>query len=105
MGPDTRLSRPTTTFGRAPAPAFAATQAPNADAKPATISGVSPSPTRPRTPDTLTISPSYAILSLAGTLPEAKGCGNAGKRLPALAFHSLPWSAHSLPHHPRKHVP
>jgi hypothetical protein len=30
-------------------------QAPNADAKRAITSGVSPAPTRPRTPDTLTI--------------------------------------------------
>jgi len=57
MGPETRLSRPTTTR-RLP---LRDAQAPNAAAKVATTSGVNASPTRPRTPDTLTISPSNAI--------------------------------------------
>ena len=54
MGPDTRLSRPTTMVRTPERDA----QAPNAAAYVATISGVNASPTRPRTPDTLTINPS-----------------------------------------------
>src|SRR6266536_1928311 len=59
IGPETRLSRPTTM--RARPPALARAQAPNPAANFATISGVSASPTRPRTPETLTINPSFAI--------------------------------------------
>jgi len=57
MGPEILLSRPTTMVGVSAPERFLA-QAPNPAANLATISGVSPSPTRPRTPDTLTISPS-----------------------------------------------
>jgi hypothetical protein len=57
IGPETRLSRPTTTFLFPPRDA----QAPNADAYVATTSGVRPAPTRPRIPETLTINPSVDI--------------------------------------------
>jgi hypothetical protein len=64
IGPDTRLSRPTTIrpsdFGRL------LHQAPNPAAYCTTISGVSASPTRPRIPDTLTINPSFAMSNLEG---------------------------------------
>jgi hypothetical protein len=63
-GPETRLSRPSTMArdGAAPLPrGRAIDHAPNAAAKRATTSGESASPTRPRTPDTLTINPSYAM--------------------------------------------
>ena len=56
IGPETRLSRPSTTAPRPPA--LATAQAPKPCAKRATISGDSASPTRPRTPETLTINPS-----------------------------------------------
>src|SRR3954468_15062934 len=52
MGPDVRASRPMTTCFRFPVCAHV----PNAAAQRATISGVRSVPTRPRTPDTLTIS-------------------------------------------------
>src|SRR2546423_5793384 len=59
MGPDVRASRPMTILtgrradGPTGVPSFA--QVPNAAAQRATISGVRSVPTRPRTPDTLTI--------------------------------------------------
>src|SRR5882672_1020616 len=58
IGPDVRASRPTTIDGRTARrpdglPSFA--QVPNAAAHRATTSGVRSVPTRPRTPDTLTI--------------------------------------------------
>ena len=59
MGPETRLSRPTTTVRTPPRDAHA----PNAAAKVARTSGVSASPTRPRTPDTLTINPANAAMA------------------------------------------
>src|SRR5258708_7502923 len=52
MGPDTRLSRPTTIARDFPR---AADQAPKPAAYVATISGVSENPTRPRMPETLTM--------------------------------------------------
>src|SRR5919109_906457 len=60
IGPDTRESRPTT-IERVLARAVA--HAPNPAANRATTSGVNASPTRPRTPDTLIISPSYTFRS------------------------------------------
>ena len=58
IGPDTRESRPTTMLR--PSPRERA-HAPNPAANPLTTSGVSASPTLPRIPDTLTISPSYTV--------------------------------------------
>ncbi|GMV10777.1 MAG: hypothetical protein AMXMBFR55_25110 [Gemmatimonadota bacterium] len=58
MGPETRLSRPTTTVRD---DERASENAPNAAANWQAISGVSASPTRPLTPDTLTINPSNVI--------------------------------------------
>src|SRR6476661_664417 len=60
IGPETRLSRPTTMrrdLPRPPPPRAPIDQAPNAAAYRATTSGVSASPTRPRMPETLTINP------------------------------------------------
>ena len=54
MGPETRLSRPTTMAREG---LFPIDHAPNAAAYRATTSGVNASPTRPRIPDTPTISP------------------------------------------------
>src|SRR5947207_11209659 len=61
MGPDTLLSRPTTMRGFPREPERASAHAPKPAANFAIISGVSASPTRPRTPETLTINPSLAI--------------------------------------------
>jgi hypothetical protein len=58
MGPETRESRPSTTVFPGPR---RSTYAPKAAAKCAITSGVSPSPTRPRTPETLTMSCDVSI--------------------------------------------
>ena len=81
-GPETRLSRPSTMARDGVAPldpappctvrARAIDQAPNAAAKRATTSGESASPTRPRTPLTLTINPSYAMPWNAGCEDRAR---------------------------------
>src|SRR5689334_9851194 len=58
MGPDVRASRPTTIDGRTarrPDGRPSIAQTPNAAAQRAMTSGVRSDPTRPRTPDTLTI--------------------------------------------------
>ena len=72
MGPLTRESRPRTTVR--PGPRRRA-YAPNAAAKVAITSGVSPSPTRPRTPETLTINRDVSITAvpLSGSGPQNPG--------------------------------
>src|SRR5258708_26490603 len=86
IGPDTRLSRPTTIARDFPR---AADQAPKPAAYVATISGVSENPTRPRMPETLTMRDSAIGTKgtwSAGAVDEAtrarrtnRGDGSAGR--------------------------